>query len=96
MGDVIKAVPFRLYGDGADVLGGLAVLFLCLVDFSCAKLGGIYRGPQIVGTNGTRTRMASVKFQPHMLVQCVPSIGSRQNAKKNLLFVAICKSILGH
>ena len=37
--------------------------------------------------------MASMKFQPHMLVQCVPSIRSRQNAK-NMLFVAICKSHL--
>ena len=52
-----------------------------------------YRGPGIDGTNGTSTKMASMKFQPHMLVQCVPSIGSRQNAK-NLLFVAICKSHL--
>ena len=51
------------------------------------------RGPRIDGTNGTSTKMASMKFQPHMLVQCVPSIGSRQNAK-NLLFVAICKSHL--
>ena len=40
MGDVIKAVPFRLYGDGADVLGGLAVLFLCLVDFSWCQAWG--------------------------------------------------------
>jgi hypothetical protein len=51
------------------------------------------RGPRIDGTNGTSTKMASMKNQPHMLVQCGPSIGARQNAKKNI-FVAICKSHL--
>ena len=66
------------------------------VDGRCGMLTRgipLYRGPRIDGTNGTSTKMASMKFQPHMLVQCVPSIGSRQNAK-NLLFVAICKSHL--
>ena len=53
----------------------------------------MYRGPRIDSTNGTSTKMASMRFQSHMLVQCVPSIGSRQNAK-NLLFVAIWKSHL--
>ena len=48
-----------------------------------------YRGPRIDGTNGTSTKMASMKFQPHMLVQCVPSIGSRQYAKKS----AICSDL---
>ena len=43
--------------------------------------------------NGTSTEVASVKNQPHILVQCESFSGSRQNSK-NLLLVVICKSFL--